>query len=187
VSWTAVIPLKGRSEPKTRLASRLDGEQRRALSRTMFRHVADVLGRCPDVDNILILSDTRPEDWEGRVALDEGRGLNEELRLLAASLGSVPLLVIHGDLPLLSDEDIALLLTEAEHGCAIAPDREGSGTNAIALLHPDAPTFAFGKGSFARHLAAMDGARVVMRPGLGLDIDTPVDLDLALAMGWSAP
>jgi 2-phospho-L-lactate guanylyltransferase len=152
----------------------------------MFRHVANVLGRCPDMGDILVLSDTPPEDWAGRVALDEGRGLNEELRLLAASLGSVPLLVIHADLPLLADEDIAVLLNEAEHGCAIAPDRESVGTNAIALLRPDAPTFAFGEGSFARHLAAMDGARVVVRPGLGLDIDTPADLDAALAMGWSA-
>lgn len=96
------------------------------------------------------------------------------------------MLVIHGDLPFVSVEDIAVILAEAGGGCAIAPDRQGSGTNAIALSDPTGFGFAFGPDSFARHLTAAKGqARVVARPGLGFDIDTPDDLDAAIAIGFT--
>ena len=132
-----------------------------------------------------MLSDLCPDEWKGRFFPDEGRGLNAELGALVGKLARQPLLVIHADLPLLALEDIAALLTEAESGCAIAPDREGGGTNAIALRDPTGFEFAFGPRSFARHLAAGGvGARVVRRTGLAMDIDTPDDLDAATGLGY---
>jgi 2-phospho-L-lactate guanylyltransferase len=186
VTWLAVIPLKGRGERKTRLAGRLDEVQRRRLSQALFEHVSKVLRASPAIAEVALLSDARPSDWEGGFFLDEGRGLNAELDLLAKAIGPRPLLVIHADLPLLSAEDIAVLLAEAEAGCAIACDREGRGTNAVALHDPSGFHFAFGPESFARHLAATKRrARVVRRLGLGLDIDTPDDLDAATALGFA--
>jgi 2-phospho-L-lactate guanylyltransferase len=186
MTWTAVILLKGRGERKTRLAGRLNEEQRRALSHRMFDHVAGILLSHPDVSEVALLSDVRPHGWTRRFIPDEGRGLNAECEALARLLGPRPMLFIHADLPLLSAEDVAVLLAEAAGGCAIAPDRQASGTNAIALHDPVGFPFAFGPNSFARHLATTEGrAHVVKRLGLGLDIDTPDDLDAAIALGFS--
>ena len=184
MTWTALVPLKGSGERKTRLAGRLDERQRRRLSHELFTHVACVLNSSAVLSQVLVLSDVRPEGWDGPLIFDEGRGLNSELRSFVRELGPRPLLVIHADLPLLSTEDIAILLAEADGGCAIAPDRHGSGTNAIALHNPTGFAFAFGAKSFVRHITAAEGrARIVRRPGLGLDIDTPHDLDAAIALG----
>ena len=186
MTWTAVIPLKGRGEGKTRLASRLGPEERRRLIQQLFRHVAGVLRQSPAISKIVLLSDLRPDDWTGEFVADQARGLNHELQSLAEMLGPHPLLIIHADLPLVSSDDIAALLAEPLEGCAIAPDREGTGTNALALRDPSGFAFAFGVDSFARHLEeARDGARIVARQGLGLDIDTPDDLDAAIALGFS--
>ncbi len=64
----------------------------------------------------------------------------------------------------------------------IAPDRHGLGTNALYLEPPEIIAPRFGPGSFARHrdaaLAAGALLRVVDRPGLRFDIDTPEDWGL---------
>lgn len=184
--WMAIVPFKGQGSRKTRLAARLDEEQRRRLSESFFAHVVEVLRSCPAICEVGLLSHARPPAWPGPFFQDEGRGLNAELGAAVKSLRPRPLLVIHADLPLLTHEDVTALLAEAEAGCAIAPDREGSGTNAIALRDAAGFNFAFGIGSFARHLLAAEGrARIVRRAGLGLDIDTPDDLDAAIASGIS--
>ena len=186
MTWLAVIPLKGTGERKTRLAGRLDKERRRLLSRQMFDHVAAVLGESVAISEIALLSDLHPPEWQERFFPDEGRGLNAELASLASSIGPRPLLVIHADLPLLTKEDISLLLAEGDEGCAIAPDRKGSGTNALAFRDPSSFEFLFGPESCGRHLAASGGRmRVIRRLGLGLDVDTPEDLDAAMALGFS--
>ena len=188
MTWTALIPLKGSGERKTRLAGRLDESQRRTLSHQLFSHVASVLKCSAGVSEVMVLSDMRPEDWDGPLVFDEGRGLNSELQALVRGLGLRRLLVIHADLPLVSAEDIAILLAEGESGCAIAPDRHDSGTNAIALRDPVGFNFSFGADSFAHHRAALqDRVRVVRRLGLGLDIDTPDDLDAAIALAVEVP
>lgn len=185
MKWTAIVPLKGRGERKTRLASRLNKEQRRQLSHQLFEHVVEVLRASPDVARLVLLSDVCPADWQGAFFLDEGRGLNAELDELAKAIPRQPLLVIHADLPLLAVEDIEVLLAEAERGFAIAPDRAGSGTNAVALGDPSGFQFGFGPNSLTRHLeAAGDRACVIGRPGLGLDIDTPEDFDTAISLGF---
>lgn len=181
------MPLRGQGERKTRLAGRLSGEQRRRLSHQLFEHVVEVLRASPAVAELALLSDVRPDDWQEPFFSDAGRGLNAELDALAEAMAPRSLLVIHADLPLLTVEDIGVLLAAAESGCAIAPDRAGSGTNAMALRDPTGFQFGFGQDSFARHLQrAAGGARVVARSGLGLDIDTPEDLDAAIALGFPA-
>jgi 2-phospho-L-lactate guanylyltransferase len=102
------------------------------------------------------------------------------------------LTVLHGDLPNLAPEDIDALVAAlpTPRGVAIAPDRAGTGTNGLAQSPPDAIGFAFGAGSLARHRAAADEAgvpvRVVERPGLAFDVDTPADLARWLELGDAA-
>ena len=188
MKWTAIVPLRGQGERKTRLAGRLSEEQRRRLSHQLFEHGVNVLRASPSVARLVLLSDICPADWQGAFTLDKGRGLNAELDELARAIPQPPLLVIHADLPLLAVQDITVLLGEAAGGFAIAPDRAGSGTNAIALCDPSGFRFGFGPDSFSRHLrAAGSRARVVARSGLGLDVDTSEDLDAAIALGFIAP
>jgi 2-phospho-L-lactate/phosphoenolpyruvate guanylyltransferase len=188
MTWTAVIPFKGSAERKTRLGSRLMMEERQWLSQGLFEHVVDVLQQSPALRDVALLSDMRPKRWQGPFIPDEGRGLNAELDALVKSHQPDRLLVIHADLPLVSVDDIAALITGDGGGCAIAPDRHGTGTNALALDEPSGFEFAFGVNSFARHCAAAKGrARVVTRLGLGLDIDTADDLDAAISAGFVFP
>ena len=62
----------------------------------------------------------------------------------------------------------------------IVPDRHGSGTNALLLSPPGVIEPSFGPGSFARHAARAHAAQTVVRVAevrsLGLDVDTPDDL-----------
>jgi len=186
VIWTAVIPFKGSAERKTRLGNRLGMKERQGLSQELFEHVVSVLRRAPMLREVALLSDVCPNQWDGPFILDEGRGLNAELNALVDLRRPARLLVIHADLPLVSVEDIADLTMGEVAACAIAPDRHGTGTNALALVEPMGFDFAFGPNSFARHCAAARGkARVVTRLGLELDIDTAADLDAAISAGFT--
>src|SRR3546814_18344636 len=70
----------------------------------------------------------------------------------------------------------------------LAPDRHGSGTNAIALMAAAPFEFAFGENSLALHRTTSGRrAAIVRRLGLSLDVDTPDDLDAAIAAGFSMP
>lgn len=185
--WTALVPLKPSGERKTRLAGRLSSVTRAELGKAMFDHVTAAIGKSPLVGRIVLLSDHPVEGWTGGWHHDQGRGLNTELMAAREAIGAVPLLVIHADLPLVGSADIDALLDAARQaGCAIAPDRHGAGTNALAIHDGRAFDFRFGPDSFALHLAqAGEHCRVVERPGLALDVDTSDDLDAAIAAGFS--
>jgi len=89
------------------------------------------------------------------------------------------LLAIHADLPALTPQDVAALLA-ARGAATLAPDRAGTGTNAV-VLDPAGTgfTFRFGPGSGAAHReeAARRGidVAVVRRPGTATDLDTAAD------------
>jgi len=188
MNWTAVVPLKQAGERKTRLSARLSAKERAVLSDTMARHVVDCLRASPAVGTIRLLSPEQPPMKGVLWARDDGRGLNEELAALRVQTGASPFLVIHADLPLLSPDDIDALITATGSGCALAPDRHGGGTNAIALADGLPFSFAFGPGSATLHQAAAPGVvNIVQRAGLMLDIDTPDDLDAAIAAGFRRP
>lgn len=183
--WTAVVPLKSGLERKTRLSPVLDREARALLTERMAARVLGALDLCEAIAEIRLLSPARPPKslpvlWEP----DLGHGLNAELDRLRLTIGPVPVLVIHADLPLIGPGDIAELTGLAEaHGAAIAPDRRDEGTNAVAVLPATPLAFSFGIGSLARHRAALAGAAVVRRPGLMVDVDTPDDLAEARRLG----
>ncbi len=182
LTWQAVIPLKTSAARKTRLAPRLNETERRALTETMFAHVAAIVAATPGIACVTVLSDAPPPGWHGALAVDKGRGLNSELEEFARGHGGSKLLIVHADLPLLCEDDVAALLQAGESGCAIAPDRHATGTNALALRNSTAFPLAFGPGSFAHHRAAAGtDARIVIRRGLAFDIDTPADLDAVKA------
>jgi 2-phospho-L-lactate guanylyltransferase len=176
MKWTAIIPYR-EGGGKSRLSKLLSPGERLQLSRNMFGHVSKVLAACSDVEDVLLLGDDVPEIWTGSFEQDGGSGLNGELAALVKRRSGGPTLIIHADLPLLESTDVVhLLALAAASGCALAPDRAVTGTNALALADPLGFAFHFGPGSFALHRAsAGNGAGIAKRPGLAIDIDTPED------------
>ncbi|MES2303364.1 MAG: 2-phospho-L-lactate guanylyltransferase [Pseudomonadota bacterium] len=180
MTWTAIVPLKAAADRKTRLAGALDGTETAALAQGMADHVIATLAGVPAIGSIRVLSPMSGASpgtvWEP----DHGKGLNAELDRVCATLAGEPLLIVHADLPLICAEDVTALLSAAEAaGAAIATDRHGMGTNALAMRAAACVGFAFGADSLARHLERLPHAAVLRREGLAIDIDTADDIAAA--------
>jgi 2-phospho-L-lactate guanylyltransferase len=183
----AIIPAKPFRAGKSRLAALLGVEQRAALNRQLFGRVLDaVLGRFPH-DRVVVVSTDAPllamMRGLGMHALEEaGGGLNAALGLAcrhAAERGARAVAMLPSDLPMVAAADVAALVAALSHApsCVIAPDDQEDGTNALALLPPAADFFQFGPASFQAHLAQARSRgmslRILRRPGLAHDLDTP--------------
>jgi 2-phospho-L-lactate guanylyltransferase len=198
VSVRIIVPHRGLAAAKTRLAPVLDDAEREALARRLLERVLRVAHvACGDVVVITPSEALEPlvSAAGARLVVQRGMGLNaglEQARRDALLDGVDSLLVLHGDLPNLGMDDIAALVAAVPQpaGVAIAPDRTGSGTNALALRPPDAIGFRFGVGSYAAHRAEAEAAGVplveVRRPGLAFDLDTPDDLARWIERGDAA-
>ena len=185
--WRALVPIKQGGNGKSRLASVLSPEQRDALALRMARHVLAELEKCWSVGEIAILSERSPEWWSGVWIEDRGQGLNAELAAWRRSVGEVPVLIVHADLPLMRATEVdELLAVAAAQGIAMATDRAGEGTNALAICDGRRFEFRFGPASRSLHTAQADELVVLDLPGLAADIDTPDDLAFARASGFSA-
>jgi 2-phospho-L-lactate guanylyltransferase len=89
-------------------------------------------------------------------------------------------LVLPCDLPQLTAGSLQALSDDAAGAdLVIAPDKSGSGTNALVVRSDLRFEFHFGERSYASHLAqaAAIGARAVVHrsAALGFDVDTPDD------------
>ena len=112
-------------------------------------------------------------------------GLNAAVALgtsYARERGAGGVLILPCDLPYLKPESLAALEGAADTTghMVIAPDRTGTGTNAL-LVNAQGPfEFRYGERSYTRHLqlAAEYGwtAAICSRPELAFDLDTPEDL-----------
>jgi 2-phospho-L-lactate/phosphoenolpyruvate guanylyltransferase len=186
VSRWALVPLKARAHGKRRLAAVLDDSARMALVVRMFAHVLTVLRNVAELDGIAVLTpdgDALPPDVLH--LHDDGAELNQALSAALTTLsarGVTRAVVIAADLPRLAAAEVAALIAaSAAGGIALAPDRHGTGTNALALALPSSLPLQFGVGSFERHLEAaarlVRSPAVVRLPGLACDVDEPQDLE----------
>jgi 2-phospho-L-lactate guanylyltransferase len=187
----AILPIKTFSEAKQRLRDELDGDDRRVLVEAMFSDALVALGRVPSLERILVVTRDRTAEqiayaYGAAVVEDDERGHNTAaMRGIAAALesGIERALLVPGDCPLLSPDDINALLDRpaANPSALIVPDRHGTGTNALLLAPPDSLTPSFGPDSRRRHTddarTAGVNAEVVELETLALDVDTPDDLE----------
>lgn len=188
----AILAARPPEEGKTRLASALDDGDRYRLNINMFRHVLNILFKTFGEADLLVI--TRSSDLRsvasdyGIISIAEsGADLNAafaQARAVAIERGADRLVTLSSDLPYLETGDIeSLLATPGD--VVIAPDRHGTGTNALMLSPPDAIDFLYGLDSCRRHIdAAMSRGRtpnLVSRPGLARDVDMPADLAELLA------
>lgn len=200
VSARIIVPHRGLEAAKTRLAPSLDSAERVMLASQLLQRVLAVAREV--TDDVVVISPSRPlveivEAAGARLEVQRGMGLNEGLdqaRSQAILDGVGTLVVLHGDLPNLRAADVRTMTDglpdDGGPGVAIAPDRAGTGTNALALRPPGVINFRFGVGSFAAHAAEVERAGVpcvaVNRAGLAFDLDTPDDLRRWLELGDAA-
>lgn len=189
----AVVPVKPLRRSKSRLSQVLAMEERQALSASLLIHTLDCLSRVDAVGRIAVVSsdvDVRAlaAPW-GALFIEDppAGGLNPALdraRQLALDQHASRLLVLPADLPRLTSEAIASLagLAEGAPSIVLAPDRHGSGTNALLQAPPRLIEYAFGPLSFMRHLELAEAAgiqpQVCRLPAFALDLDLPEDLGL---------
>jgi 2-phospho-L-lactate guanylyltransferase len=179
-----VIPVKGGDHGKQRLAPVLDEQGRRALVRAMLERVVGAAQTAVTTGRTVILGPTQ-DGFDLPILADPGGGLNRALGSALADAergGATRVVFVAADLPQLTARDVELLALAPEASVAVAPDRHGTGTNALSLPLPRARgfTFAFGPGSFARHSDEVRqiglDLEIVESPGLMRDIDEPADL-----------
>ena len=209
IRTVAIVPVRGQSSGKTRLAPVLGAPDRAALVESMAWHVVSTIQAAGVADLTVIVSRDEsfrfsshdaPAGIEYIVQPDHPRGLNAALdfgRQWALGNGADRLLVISADLPFLETADVHELV-DRQAPVVIAPDRFAAGTNALVLGDPRRRlrdvarefTFHFGDGSFRDHLAEAKRFSVTVDtasgPGTSFDLDTPEDWSRlpAHVRGW---
>jgi len=194
----ALVPLKDLVDAKTRLSGLLRPAQRRALAQAMVEDVLTILVAHPLIDRVTLVSDDPGADLLACKyqidCLDERslgvRGLNPVLTAACESLLEAredTLVVLHGDIPLLSCADISAVLNAQTEisGLVIGCDHLAEGTNLLAFDKSTRPELAFGTNSCAAHRrnAQRDNIayKVIQRDGIGLDVDQPEDVAALMA------
>ncbi|MDB5968629.1 MAG: 2-Phospho-l-lactate Guanylyltransferase,CofC [Hydrocarboniphaga sp.] len=187
----AVVPLKSPERAKTRLAGMLSPAQRRQLLFVLAERVIRALQATRGVDEVAIVTASTE-------VATFAAGLGARTIMQPAETGTAAafaaavqalrpqrlpqLLMIAGDLPLVSTPALERLVTagSAGPGVVVVPDRHFVGTNALLCSPPQSLTPCFGSDSFRRHLAAARAAglqtQVLPIEALSLDLDYPEDL-----------
>jgi 2-phospho-L-lactate guanylyltransferase len=187
----AILPIKSFAQAKQRLRNDMAAHDRRALVEAMFADALVALGRVSSLERIVVVSGDRVAQriaagYGATIVEDDERGHNTAAARGIASLqedGIERALLVPGDCPMLSAADLDALLTHpaGERSALIVPDRHGTGTNALLLAPPDVLAPSFGPDSRRRHLADASAAgvpaEIVELDSLGLDVDTPDDLE----------
>lgn len=189
----AIVPVKPLRRGKSRLAGVLSEDERTELNRALLQNTLKAFADLREVEEVLVISrDAQAlaiaRHYGARTVREDGQPeLNTALKratVIAQVYATRGVLVLPVDLPLVTREDVLTLIGHAGEPPAvvIAPDRHGTGTNALLISPAGLIEYDFGENSFQRHCqrAQEAGARleIVNLPTLGLDLDLPEDLEL---------
>jgi len=196
----AIIPVKPLRRGKSRLAGALSEDERTELNRSLLEHTLKTLSDLRELEEVLVISRdpqalTLARSYGARTVREDGQPeLNTALKratIIAQVYATRGVLVLPADLPLISRQDVLTLIERASDPpvVVIAPDRHGTGTNALLMSPSGLIEYDFGENSFQRHCEQVmkTGARleVVKLPSLGLDLDVPEDLEVIKNMELS--
>ncbi len=207
-TW-AIVPVKPLRYGKSRLAQILSPDERAALTTSMLSRTLQTLNNVSGISRSLVIS---RDPAALKIARDYGaysygEGDKQDLNIaltraahLAATQEATGLLIIPADLPLISVEDVEMMLAgvgphipfgrvnghrnrvfrfRQPRAITICPDRSENGTNALYVSPPLGFEFSYGEGSFQRHLEQAERlsmrSRIVHAPGLKFDLDTEED------------
>jgi len=189
----AIVPVKPLRRGKSRLAGTLSEDERTELNRSLLQNTLKTFADLKEVEEVLVIS-RDPQalaiarQHGARTVRENGQPeLNTALKratVIAQVYATRGVLVLPADLPLVTRQDVLALIERAGEPPAvvIAPDRHGTGTNALLISPAGLIEYDFGENSFQRHCerAYEAGARleIVDLPTLGLDLDLPEDLEL---------
>jgi 2-phospho-L-lactate guanylyltransferase len=182
MSAVVVVPIKAFGAAKGRLAEVLDGPARADLARRM---AAQVIAASAPLPVAVVTGDDDVAAFAvehgATVVADPGGGLDRAAHAgvdHAAAHGFDEVVVAHADLPHAAG---LATLTGATGACTLVPDRREDGTNVLVVPTAAGFRFAYGPGSFARHIAEAErlglAVRAVRDSRLGWDVDLPEDLD----------
>jgi 2-phospho-L-lactate/phosphoenolpyruvate guanylyltransferase len=187
----AGVPVKEFTGAKQRLAALLSPEQREILAETMLEDVLSALAGATHLAGILVNTvDPRAAElakrYGARVVTDGARdghtgAVNGMARLLLAE-GEAALLTVPGDIPRVTSREIDAVVSSCRDSPSftIVPAHDELGSNAVICAPPFAVPLRFGDDSYFPHLMAARRCGIepdILRlPGIGLDIDHPVDL-----------
>ena len=193
----AVVPVKELASAKQRLSSALSPDERRLLATSMLEDVLEAVSAVKELAGLLVVTvdpaaTSLASRYGARVVTEGAReghtgAVTAAARLLVLE-GQGGMMTMPGDIPRLSPAEIATTL--ASHRAApaftIVPAHDDLGSNTIICSPPDAVPLRFGEDSFYPHLDAARGRGIdpliVRHPGIGMDIDNPVDLVTFLKM-----
>ena len=198
----AIVPVKEFEGAKQRLSPVLSPEERHALAAIMLEDVLEALSAVRELAGLIVVTVDPAAAALGlrygaRIVTEGARDGHTGAVTAAARLlvreGHGTMMTMPGDIPRATPAEIAA--TVAAHRAApaftIAPAHDDLGSNTIVMSPPDAVPLRFGEDSFYPHL---DAARtrgidplVVRHPGIGMDIDNPVDLVAFLKMSPPTP
>ncbi len=192
-----LVPVKDLVHAKQRLSGMLPQSSRTEFAQAMLQDVLESLWEFDGDEVILVTSDPLAMElaWSrgfGIVRDDSNQSETEAIALatrVCERRGIQSTLVIPADIPLIAVAELEAIYANApQTGSVLVPAHDGRGTNAVlrrpAALFP----LRFGNDSFLPHLAAAKATDqpcvVLSLAGIGLDIDTPEDLQaLVLAPG----
>ncbi len=177
-----VVPIRSFEAGKSRLGSELDAGQRAELLRSMAGNVVAAAGSMPVA---VVSDDGEVRRWAaalGLTVIDDPGTLDLAAAAglgWAAATGFGRVVVAHADLPLA--RSLMPVVADGSRPVVTAvPCHRDDGTPVLSLPADASFTFAYGPGSFRRHLEAARHAglavRVVRDPRLGFDVDTVDDL-----------
>jgi 2-phospho-L-lactate/phosphoenolpyruvate guanylyltransferase len=190
--WSIVVPAKRLAVAKTRLrplTAAFGGTSHDELVLALLADTVAAAAACRSVAEVVVVTDDPDaadvvRRFGARTVSDEpGRGLNPALEHGARSASCPAVAALSSDLPALraAELDAALRAAEAAPRCFV-PDAHGTGTTLLTALGT-ALLPRFGPASAQAH---RDGGAVPLAgdwPGLVRDVDTPADLQDALALG----
>jgi 2-phospho-L-lactate guanylyltransferase len=193
----AIVPVKEFEGAKHRLSSALSPDERRLLAISMLEDVLEAVSAVRELTGVLVVTlepaaTSLASRYGARIVTEGARDGHTGAVTAAARLlvreSRAGMMTMPGDIPRLSSEEIAATLAahRAAPAFTIVPAHDDLGSNTIVCSPPDAVPLRFGEDSFFPHL---DAARaqgiepiVVRHPGIGMDIDNPVDLVTFLKM-----
>jgi 2-phospho-L-lactate/phosphoenolpyruvate guanylyltransferase len=191
MSVWVIIPVKPLKLAKSRLASVITPEQRQDFAQNLLRHTLEVVQSVPQVTGTLVISrDTKvlsiARDYKAFTVMESGApelnaALMRATQVVSGWHGD-SVLVLPSDLPLLTSEDVNAIIELGKdyHSMVIATDQNEDGTNALMTTPAGLIPYAYGVGSYQRHigLAKAAGASVKFYHSERLlDVDLPEDLE----------
>jgi len=189
-----LIPVKNLSRAKQRLSRILSLEERRVLVVSMLEDILEEASSSMLYQTIVLGSDLEvqivAERFNALFLDDPGGTVNDSLEYAlgwCSEKGAEAALIVPSDVPLITREDLNMIVQLSEEfSVVLSPSKDG-GTNALMLKPPKVIKTCFGSGSFIMHIEAASkkgvSFRVYQSPRLSLDIDTIQDLKVILNVG----